>query len=722
MKFKFKNLIAFTLSEMMIVLLIVSVISAATVPTITQQRQKPYNVSDNNATSTENWEYDRFSGIFSAFSLKNKEHSVVIGKDTKNDSTRQTVYGSVTPAVMLTRSTDAQTRTSDKGQIMLYNSEKYVGSFGFDKNINTYMGYGSGYDRIMSNNNPNVSIGYYANGGQSSNNSAMDGTVGIGYYSMYRSLGGAYNVSIGSYAGYYATNTAKSINIGNCAGSSICEKWGYVYRERDNYPFVSDPYNYGNISIGASSGYLNYAILNNSRKSLNNNISIGYFSGDSYDATIISSQNLNSSMLNNRISIGAYAGKNTALYADTIYVGYLAGGYNLSRANIEDSNVAIGYYSGMVRDSGITGLSSCNRMVAIGSYSNNDIQQTAFNAGTVAVGSYTSAYNIGVKQLLPSIAIGYYAESSEATISIGAYAYYGGAIFSNRAVAIGRYVANGEETSSTGKNNNIYIGKYAGNNSTSSFYRRIFIGYESGACTEKSKYTSKYGSQYCTGSGTLVGYGTFTSSAGGSVMELLPYASSTIGTDTGGKFTAHSIYEGSIAVGPGYGYPGGPSFNNTILVLYASSIYAKSTTFSPFSSDRHSKENIEKSKYGIEQFRHINTYTYNFNFDNDKKPRVGLIAQEVQKYIPEAIVKSADGTLAIDFDWILYSLANAIKDVDNTLTQMKDDLIAQAKDLTRLERRVCKLETKTTKTLEKQDKMQSKLNQTKDIVNNMENK
>ena len=52
MKFKFKNLIAFTLSEMMIVLLIVSVISAATIPTITQQKQKPYNVTENNSTST----------------------------------------------------------------------------------------------------------------------------------------------------------------------------------------------------------------------------------------------------------------------------------------------------------------------------------------------------------------------------------------------------------------------------------------------------------------------------------------------------------------------------------------------------------------------------------------------------------------------------------------------------------------------------------------------
>ena len=63
------------------------------------------------------------------------------------------------------------------------------------------------------------------------------------------------------------------------------------------------------------------------------------------------------------------------------------------------------------------------------------------------------------------------------------------------------------------------------------------------------------------------------------------------------------------------------------------------------------------------------------------------------------------------------TLANAIKDVDKNLTQLKNDLVAQAKDLTQLEKRIFKLENKTTKTLEKQEKMQDKLNQVKDIVN-----
>lgn len=719
MKFKFKNLIAFTLSEMMIVLLIVSVISAATIPTITQKKQKPYDVSENNSKTVENWRNDNFSGIFSAFSLNDKEHSVVIGKNTKNDMTRQTIYGSVVPALMLTKSTDSQTRTSDRGQMMLYNKEKFVGSFGFDRYSNTYIGYGSAYDRVMAYNNASVAIGYYANGGESYHSSAIDGTVGIGHYAMNRSLGGAYNVAVGSYAGYYATNSAKTVNIGDCAGSNACYKYYY------NLVSTTDPYNYGNIALGANSGSINYATLNNTRQSLNNNISIGYFSGKYEIAKINNSQSLNSCVANNKISIGSYAGK-AYTNAETISIGAYAGslydgeGFLYCYDGTDpkyDNVISIGHYSNALDDNPsctANAYLSYSNNINIGTYSGAKNWRTyARKHNSIAIGSYATTEDE------PNIAIGYYSSASDlGQIALGSYAFYAGvgsgAGFG--AIAIGRYAASGNTGIVTVTNlytSNIFIGYYAGYRASSKTDRSILIGNYAGAYSNK-------GSNHTGGSGLLVGYGTFSSSD--STRVMIPYASKTLKTDTGGKFIDNYNGHASMAIGPGYGYPGGPSFNNTILVLYASSIYARSTTFSPFSSDKRSKENIEKAKYGIEQFRHINTYTYNFKFDNDKKPRVGLIAQEVQKYIPEAIVKSADGTLTIDFDWILYSLANAIKDVDNTLTQMKKDLIAQAKDLTQLEKRIFKLENKTTKTLEKQEKMQIKLNQANDIVNNMETK
>ena len=53
---------------------------------------------------------------------------------------------------------------------------------------------------------------------------------------------------------------------------------------------------------------------------------------------------------------------------------------------------------------------------------------------------------------------------------------------------------------------------------------------------------------------------------------------------------------------------------------------------------------------------------------------------------------------------------------------MNKDLLAQAKQLVYLERHVEKLEQKVTATMQKQEKMQYKLNDTKEILNKMENK
>lgn len=720
MKFKFKNLIAFTLSEMMIVLLIVSVISAATIPTITQKKQKPYDVSENNSNSAIIWQNDNFSGIFSAFSLRDKEQSVVIGKNTKNDSTCQTIYGSVIPALMLAKSTDSQTGTSDRGQIMLYDNEKFVGSFGFDRYSNLYMGYGSAYDRVMAYNNASVSIGDYASVGQSGDNSAFDGTISIGSHAMHKAYGSVSNISIGAASGAFSGNNAKSINIGFYAGSHI--KTAFYTKESGRALEIfldepsngrtiflpTDPYNYGNIAIGAHAGrstfmgVCNFSLPTGPKHivaySSNNNVSIGYYSAYFQTQQWVG---------NNRIAIGSQAG---SISSDTISIGYASGipvkyTDDYGRSDFTNYNdISIGAKS-----------NDCECDIGYIPFSNNIL--IGVNAGTmisrnrrrdaIAIGAYATT-NYG-----KNIAIGNYAEAtgdyeSTGLIAIGAYAFSNNDV-SRTSIAIGRFAAYHGDSRTSGSNNNIYIGRYAGYLSGSSSSRRVFIGNEAGSSLNNNEMSK----------GLFIGYGTYGSGSfsGFGPVEMLPYASKTLETDTGDKFSRNGGNFAMLAIGPGYGYPGGPSFNNTILVLYAGSIYAKSTTFTPFTSDRRSKENIEKAKYGIEQFRHINTYTYNFKFYNDKKPRVGLIAQEVQKYIPEAIVKSADGTLTIDFDWILYPLANAIKDVDKNLTQLKNDLVAQAKDLTQLEKRIFKLENKTTKTLEKQEKMQDKLNQVKDIVN-----
>ena len=732
MKFKFKNLIAFTLSEMMIVLLIVSVISAATIPTITQQKQKPYNFTQSNSTGSTSelfWKVDNFSGIFSDYlSVGNDEKPLVIdgigGHVYKYLFHDESIYRNLL-SLYLRKEVTLSEKTADEGQIMLYQKGKYVGSVGvvnspniklydddsyFLRYISMYMGYGAFYSKNLAKKSDNLAIGYYA---LNAINSLDGDNVAIGERVMDRVINGYSTISIGSYAGYYS-NRSQSISVGAYAGSNASR---YYYSSN-----VTPALIYGGIDLGYKAGNMGYASVNGVRKPLYSNISIGAYAGNYVDAVIKKEKNAASCIPCNKISIGTYAGFGTT-NSDTISIGYLAGAIEPAQSiwlyhgdykdPSHDNDIAIGYYShytDRVTSSYDTGTVAYSQNIFIGSYAGahaNDYVRQA-----IVIGKYAGTPNFSAYKT-PTIAIGYRASGLHGDISLGTCA--GNGTYDYYSIMIGRYAGYGARGSVVGFNN-IYIGRYAGYlQSGGAREDSIAIGNEAGA------YTSVDG-KYTNGGGLLIGYGAFAglgSYSSHNTMMILPYASKSVVSDTGGHYELISAGNfGAMAIGPGYGYPGGPSFNKTILVLYAAKIYAKNTNFTPFTSDRRSKENIVKSKYGIEQFRNINVYTYNFKFDNDKKaPRVGVIAQEVQKYIPEAIVKSAGGTLNVDFDWILYPLANAIKDVDKNLTQLKNDLVAQAKDLILLEKRVDYLDKKVSKTLGKQNKMQDKLNHVKDIVN-----
>lgn len=720
MKFKFKNLIAFTLSEMMIVLLIVSVISAATIPTITQQKQKPYNFANSNSTGSisELWKGDKFSGIFSISSLSDNEQSVVVNKDTKSETSVQRLFGGYSPALYLKKK--PITGKHDQGQIMLYQKNNYVGKVGCDSH-NIDIGYSSSiYSGSASRSK--IVIGYYAANMSRWAQTSQD-IIAIGDRALYGvDCGyfadiGAWDslIGIGSYAGYQ-TSRVGSISLGAYAGSNLSRA--------NNYDNVRQSTLYNCIDFGYKAGNMGYALVKNvgeEHKGLYSNISIGAYAGNYVNAVIKEEKNAASCIPCNKISIGTYAGYGTT-NSNTISIGYLAGAIEPAQSiwlyhgdykdPSHDNDIAIGYYSHYtdhVTSIYDTGTVAYSQNIFIGSYAGAHAYDNVRQA--IVIGKYAGTPNFSAYKT-PAIAIGYYASGEHGDISLGTFA--GNGTYDYYSIMIGRYAGYGSTGMVVGYNN-IYIGRYAGYLQTGGARDgSIAIGNEAGALTS-------VGGKYTKGGGLLIGYGAFAgldSNSSYNTMMILPYASKSVVSDTGGNFALNAGNFGSMAIGPGYGYPGGPSFNNTILVLYAAKIYAKNTNFTPFTSDRRSKENIVKSKYGIEQFRKINVYTYNFKFDNDKKaPRVGVIAQEVQKYIPEAIVKSADGTLNVDFDWILYPLANAIKDVDKNLTQLKNDLVAQTKDLILLEKRVDYLDKKVSKTLEKQNKMQDKLNQVKDIVN-----
>lgn len=714
MKFKFKNLIAFTLSEMMIVLLIVSVISAATIPTITQQKQKPYNVTENNSTSTNDiWKYDKFSGITVSDSLSDSDQKVVIGTDTKSYTASQiddykTAFDGTRPALVIQKNQGTLAKNADRGQMILYDRGKYVGSVGLDASDNIMIG-ANALTHSTDVGSKNIAVGYYAGNG---NLIGAISSIMIGEKAMSSNIPIITRaIAIGRYAAYGSSYELESVNIGECAGSNVCYGPVKYANAAPTYNGVQQKYN---IAIGSMAGRLGYRPL--SAFAAIKNISIGYYSGN-YGYGQAGNNGRDMQMEN--ISIGTYSGLNNA-YSNTVNIGVFAGGRSSNNKNdyheIKESNINIGHYAGANNDSDSLTynsalISSEGQNVKIGNYAgvNNFGLSRSVTIGSFAGFGARGSYfkNGGTLGASTVTAIGYYAmygASSSNAVAIGAYA--GAFSASSDAIMIGKkagYNNNGV--------NNILIGQYAA--AGTSLSNSIAIGFEAGKLSGGSN-------------NVFIGYGAghFGSSrvTGSNKYILLPYSSSTFQSDTGYRFNLSSKRPQMI-IGPGHGAPGGASFNNTILLLYANKVYARQTSMTLFSSDRRAKENIIKAKYGINEIRKINTYTFNFKSDKTKNVQVGLIAQEVQKYIPEAVKENIyTGKLMIDFDWILFPVANAIKDVDKTLTQMNKDLIAQAKQLVSLEKHVDKLESKVRTTFEKQEKMQYKLNDTKDILNKMENK
>lgn len=714
MKFKFKNLIAFTLSEMMIVLLIVSVISAATIPTITQQKQKPYNVTENNSTSTNDiWKYDKFSGITVSDSLSDSDQKVVIGTDTKSYTASQiddykTAFDGTRPALVIQKNQGTLAKNADRGQMILYDRGKYVGSVGLDASDNIMIG-ANALTHSTNVGSKNIAVGYYAGNG---NLIGAISSIMIGEKAMSSNIPVITRaIAIGRYAAYGSSYELESVSIGECAGSNVCYGPVKYANAAPTYNGVQQKYN---IAIGSMAGRLGYRPL--SAFAAIKNISIGYYSGNyGYGAA----GNNGRDMQMENISIGTYSGLNNA-YSNTVNIGVFAGGRSSNNKNdyheIKESNINIGHYAGANNDSDSLTynsalISSEGQNVKIGNYAgvNNFGLSRSVTIGSFAGFGARGSYfkNGGTLGASTVTAIGYYAmygASSSNAVAIGAYA--GAFSASSDAIMIGKkagYNNNGV--------NNILIGQYAA--AGTSLSNSIAIGFEAGKLSGGSNNVfigygaGHFGSSHVTGSNKYI---------------LLPYSSSTFQSDTGYRFNLSSTRPQMI-IGPGHGAPGGASFNNTILLLYANKVYARQTSMTLFSSDRRAKENIIKAKYGINEIRKINTYTFNFKSDKTKNVQVGLIAQEVQKYIPEAVKENIyTGKLMIDFDWILFPVANAIKDVDKTLTQMNKDLMAQAKQLVSLEKHVDKLESKVRTTFEKQEKMQYKLNDTKDILNKMENK
>ena len=102
-------------------------------------------------------------------------------------------------------------------------------------------------------------------------------------------------------------------------------------------------------------------------------------------------------------------------------------------------------------------------------------------------------------------------------------------------------------------------------------------------------------------------------------------------------------------------------------------------------SDRRLKNIGKEFKAGLAELKKLDLYHYTYKEDDRKTPHVGVMAQDLQKIFPDAVVKGEDGFLRIRMEDMFYTVINAVKELDIRIT-------AQEKKIQELEKRIEELE------------------------------
>ena len=183
---------------------------------------------------------------------------------------------------------------------------------------------------------------------------------------------------------------------------------------------------------------------------------------------------------------------------------------------------------------------------------------------------------------------------------------------------------------------NVFIGSYAGNGNTSGT-NNTFIGYNAGAGNATGKNNIFIGN-----------------SAGADELgsEKLYIANTN---------TATPLIYGEF---------------DTKNVTVTGNLYATGELAS--TSDIRLKTNVIKLNSGLEAILLLNGYTFNWNnVAKDKlgypeKKQLGLVAQEVEKILPELVSTSPNGYKAIDYSKLTPVLVEAIKEQNVTILDLED--------------------------------------------------
>ncbi|MDQ2751429.1 MAG: tail fiber domain-containing protein, partial [Bacteroidota bacterium] len=104
-----------------------------------------------------------------------------------------------------------------------------------------------------------------------------------------------------------------------------------------------------------------------------------------------------------------------------------------------------------------------------------------------------------------------------------------------------------------------------------------------------------------------------------------------------------------------------------------SNIYAANGTIQ--TSDRRLKKNIKPLTYGLQEVLAMKPVSYNWKDTSQKQNKIGLIAQDVRKLVPEVVVgDEAKEKLGMNYAELVPVLINAIKEQQQQINDLKKDI------------------------------------------------
>lgn len=351
----------------------------------------------------------------------------------------------------------------------------------------------------------------------------------------------------------------------------------------------------------------------------------------------------------------AFGNKAKATGNNSFAAGNATEASGVSSMALGDTSTASGYAA-----------TALNRSYATGDYS------LATGYSTVASGAYsTTMGNISIATADYALAAGFHnTASGQGAVAMGQHSVASG----NNSIALGdQDTASGDQS--------VALGNQSKASGTSSIAMGDNTKASAGASTALGKYTTASGNAATAmgntttasgGGSTSMGYGTTASGSYSTAMGLsvTAQAHSSLVIGRYNIITGSSLFWTNTDPLFVAGNGNGASPSNA-LTLYKNGNLTIAGTLTQ-SSDIRLKKDIKQLDNSLEKIAQLHGYHYHWKKDNaDARLQSGVIAQEVQKVMPELVTTDDNGDLTVNYNGITPYLIEGMKEQQKTIEEMK---------------------------------------------------